>query len=282
MALAVALPGPLIAQVVNPATKQQPPDKQEPVQGRPLVVEGRRVSEWTEENRVGPYGQPEWTTHRRFTETRVYVRPEGSVEFEYWLIPEIPPDGGPTETESQFELEFGLPHRLQLDLYMVGHEDGNDGEFSIDEQKVELRWAFADWDEIWGNPTAYIEWVGRSNEPDKVEAKLLFGGEIAPRWHWGTNLVFEHETGSFHENGYEVTGGLSYTILDRKASAGLETKLALTDDNRDRGDFTTELLLGPSIQIRPLPKAHIDIAALAGLTNDSPDMKFFIVFGWEF
>lgn len=277
---ALLVSGSLLAQVVNPADKQKPPGES-PQQGEPLVVEGRSVSELLEENRIGSYGQPEWTKHRRFSETRVYVRPEGTAEFEYWLVPEIPASGS-TEVESQLEFEFGLPHRFQLDLYLVGHQEGNEGGYAIDEQKVEVRWAFADWDVIWGNPTAYLEWVGRDEEADKVEAKLLFGGEIDTGWHWGTNLVFEHEMGGLQANGYEVTGGVSYTLIDQKLSAGAEAKLAFEDDKLDRGSYSNEFLLGPSFQFRPVPRSHIDFAALAGLTDDSPDAKFIVVFGWEF
>jgi hypothetical protein len=269
----------LCAQVVNPADKQRPP--QEP-QNPPVIVEGRQVSNLREEDRIGSYGQPEWTSRRRFAETRVYVRPEGTAEFEYWLIPETPPGGGSTETTTQYEFEFGLPNRFQLDLYMVSHQDGNEGALSFDEQKLEVRWAFADWDVIWGNPTAYVEWAATNDGPDHVEVKLLLGGEAISSWHWGANLVFEHETGGLQENSYEITAGLSKTLVDRRFSVGAEVKAAWIDDKTDRGNYTEEVLLGPSFQFRPLPNAHIDLAPLFGCTSDSPDSKVTILFGWEF
>src|SRR5436190_14166050 len=55
---------------------------------------------------VGPYNQPEWTTQRAFSTTRVYVRPPGSFEFvQYWT-----PDwkDGATEHAFREELEIGL------------------------------------------------------------------------------------------------------------------------------------------------------------------------------
>ena len=282
----LALPIALVAQVVNPADKQQPPPSG---QGQPLVVEGRRVSDLREEDRVGSYGQPEWTTHRRFTETRLYVIPEGSVEFEYWLIPEIPPGGGTTQTETQYEFEFGLPWRCQLDLYTVAHQDGNQGPMQFDQQKVEIRHALADWDEIWGNPTLYFEWAANSNVPDHVETKLLFGGEIESSWHWGANLVYEHETGAAQENSYEVTGGVSKTLVDQRWSVGAEFKLAFVNSKTDpsapslhRSNTSDELLIGPTVQFRPLPRVHIDVAPLVGVTTDAPDFKLTVVFGYEF
>ena len=48
--------------------------------GAEVVSTASRASGETE--RVGAYGQPEWTTRRRFARTRVYVLPEGQLEFE--------------------------------------------------------------------------------------------------------------------------------------------------------------------------------------------------------
>jgi outer membrane putative beta-barrel porin/alpha-amylase len=276
----LALAAGLAGQVVNPADKQRPPEPTP--QGPPVIVEGLRVSDLREEDRIGSYGQPEWTSHRRFAETRIYVRPEGTFEFEYWLIPEYPRDGGPVETKTQFEFEFGLPARFQLDLYLVSHQDGNEGVMAIDEQKVEVRWALADWDEIFANPTLYLEWAAINEAPDHVEAKLLLGGEVTSGWHWGANLVFEHETAGEMENVYELTGGVSYAIRDKKFSVGAEFKLAYSDVTSDRGNYANEVLIGPSFQYRPLPNAHIDLAPLFGVTDDSPDAKITVLFGWEF
>jgi len=280
-AVPLLLPSILAAQVVNPADQQPPPPQGG--QGAPVVVEGRRVSDLREEDRIGSYGQPEWTSHRRFTETRVYVRPEGTTEFEYWLIPETPPGGGSTQTETRYEFEFGLPNRVQLDVYRVTHQFGNEGPMQFDEQKLEVRYAFADWDQIWGNPTVYLEWAAIDNAPDHVEAKLLAGGEAMTSWHWGTNLVYEHETGGNQQNVYELTAGVSKTVIDQRFSFGVEGKLAYADDKqRGRQNYENEFLLGPSFQFRPTTRAHFDVAPLFGLTDESPDAKLLLVFGWEF
>src|SRR5258705_9911513 len=82
---------PLLAQVVNPADAQQRPAPQTPAQPEHLrtfelpavTVVGEKQSELREEDRVGSYGQPRWTATRLFPGTRVYVVPEGKLEFEY-------------------------------------------------------------------------------------------------------------------------------------------------------------------------------------------------------
>jgi len=229
---------------------------------------------------VGSYGQPRWTATRRFPGTRVYVVPEGKIEFEYWLRPTINKDGS-TDTRSLYELEMGLPKRFQLDLYLRTDQEGDKGDMLLGEQ-IEVRWAFADWGKIPGNPTVYFEYVMLEDRPDKIEPKLLLGGELAPRWHWGANLVAEIELGGPRSHEYQLTGAVSYTVIDSKFSVGAESQLIMTDVAGDRGNFDTEVLLGPSIQFRPLPQMTINFAPLVGLTDDSPDAQIYLNLGWEF
>jgi hypothetical protein len=246
----------------------------------PVTVVGEKQSDLREEDRVGSYGQPRWTATRRFPSTRVYVVPEGKVEFEYWLRPTFNKDGS-TETRSLYELEIGLPHRFQLDLYLRSDQDGDDGEM-LWGQQIEIRWALADWGKIWGNPTLYFEYVMLEQRPDVFEPKLLLGGEIAPRWHWGANLVAEIQLDGEEEHEYQITGGVSYTVIDEKFSLGGETQFFFTDVAGDRGNFDTAILLGPSFQFRPLPQMTINFTPMAGLTDDSPDGRLYLNIGWEF
>jgi hypothetical protein len=249
------------------------------VAGETVTVIGKEPLR--EEDLIGPYGQPRWTARRRFGETRIYVIPEGDVEFEYWLVPKLKRDGEETEIEQQLEVEIGLPRRFQLDLYAVAHKEGNTGTLAFDETKVELRWAFADWGRLWGNPAVYLEWKALSDEPDHVEGKLLLGGQAAQGLHWGANLVFEHEMGGEQANARELTVGLSHTVRDERLSIGAEAKLAWEDVATRRGSYDEEYLLGPSFQVRPLPQAHLDIVLLAGLNDDAPRAKGIFIFGWE-
>src|SRR5262245_25907869 len=195
------LAGTATAQVVNPADHQRPPQEEtqdeqawgvNTWQMPPTIVRAFKEGQLREEDRIGSYGQPRWTAKRLFPTTRVYVVPEGKLEFEYWTRVMVP-DEGKTTVETQYEVELGLPHRFQVDLYYVTSKTGSEGELDLSEQKYELRYAFADWGEIWMNPTAYIEYVSRDAEADKVEYKLLLGDELAEGWHFGTNLVLEHE-----------------------------------------------------------------------------------------
>jgi hypothetical protein len=283
------LASPTQAQIVNPAEAIKPPPKVLPTADEMLetdqipstTVTAKRVSEYREEDLVGPYEQPEWTTHRRFTTTRVYVRPPDTFAFEFWLRPTIPRDGA-TETRTQFEAEVGLPGRFQLDLYATSNSDGQKGSFGFNEQSVELRWAFADWDVIALNPTLYLEYTFNDQDPDAIEGKLLLGDEASPGWVWGVNLVYEREISGALANTYEITAGISHTLVDERFSLGAEVKGSITDEHGSRGDFTNELLIGPSLQYRSGKHVHMDFAPLVGIGADSPAAQIFFVMGYEF
>src|SRR5207249_461998 len=102
-----------------------------------------------------------------------------------------------------------------------------------------------------------------------LEGKLLLGGGIRTGWHWGSNFVWEEELGGPRERSREWTVGVSHTIRDSKFDLGVETQLALVnalDAAGLRGTFDTQFLVGPSLQLRPLPQMHIDVAPLFGTT----------------
>lgn len=287
-----------LAQVVNPADKQReaqvsarsdeapataPSVLRQPrasYELPPVEVVGEPGAEYREEQRVGPYAQPRWTARRRFPGTRVYVRPPGTAELEYWLRPTIT-KGGDTEIRTLYELSIGFEPRLQIDLYFRTDQQGDGSEMLIGNE-VEIRYALADWGKIWGNPTLYFEWVGLEQRPDAVEARLLLGGEMAPRWHWGSNLAGEFQLGGEREYEYQLTGGVSYTVFDEKLSVGGETQLILTDVKENRGSFEVGVLLGPSVQWKPTPQINISFAPLVGLTDESPDFRAYLVVGYEF
>jgi hypothetical protein len=246
-----------------------------------------------EEAPVGEYRQPEWTTFRRFPSTRVYLQtPPGGVQFEQWFENRKSKDRSqPDETRLKQELEFGLGHRLQLDLYMneLHIRDGANSTYQWSGYSVELRYAFADWNQIWGNPTVYVEYTMNDQNhdgPDAIEVKALFGGELRPGWHWGANLVHERSLAAENSRIEEsaVVASVSHTVVDDLLSVGATSEYVYESSPsaatpRDR---THELLLGPSFQLIPHPRAAIDVEPLWGLTGESHRLRMFVVFSWHF
>lgn len=248
-----------------------------------IIVEGQPLPEYKDDELIGDYAQPRWTAQRLFSGTRVYVIPKGEVDIEQWFRVQVPKHGGPTTLTAQSEIEFGLPYRFQLDLYLNNkHETGVEDGDSSTGNSVELRWAFADWGRIWGNPALYLEYTSMSGEPDLVEGKLLLGDTLAPGWHWGVNFSCEQQTSGAESTELQFTAGISHSLIDHTLEVGAETRLGWTDEKGSRGDYENDLQIGPSFRFRPVTQMHIDFAPLFGLTKESKAFNGYLIFGWEF
>lgn len=253
----------VLASTAGASETPQPAD--DAAKGAAAVPETVVTDTGTDDDPVGKYGQPEWTTRRRFPTTRVYVAPAGQVAFEYWLEVKTPlADGAASRVRSLFEASIGLGKRLQLDLYLRTESKAG-GPLELESERLELRWALADWGVIPGNPTLYLEWIRPHQGPWKAEGKLLFGGAFAPSWHWGANLSWERELWGTESNEYAVTAAFSHTLSDRKLSLGAEARVELVDGKPRYGAFTTiEFLLGPSVRWFPHPRVGVSVVFLAG------------------
>ena len=241
-----------------------------------MTVNG--ASDVAEEMKTGPYSAPDWTQYRRFPTTRVYLQKapwEAGVE--QWWRGRFFRDGSAVH-KIQEEIEVGLPHRFQFDLYET---------WTIDSARrvrhnsiaPELRWAPADWGKIPLNPTVYGEWTftDKSVGPDLFEIKLLLGEELAPRWHWGLNAAWEQEVGVHRATELAVSQAVSYTLVDQKFGIGAEMVFRHESEigTRSRPDYT--FLVGPSAQWHITPKVHLDIVPLVGTTAASPRVESYVV-----
>ena len=258
----------------------------------PIEVVGEAKPELKEEELVGSYKQPRWTAQRRFPTTRMYVVPEGKVEFEWWCRYTAPfaDPGREREVRSYYEMEFGLGHRLQFDVYLVTQQEGMRA-MELKREQAELRYALADWGKIWGNPTLYLEWQHRHDENDRLEGKILIGGQIVPRVHAGFNLVLEREIGGAEENEWNLTGGVSYSAIDSVLSVGVEGYVEVHDVKNARWKYsdTEQLFLaGPSIAWNPIPPARFLISPLFGsgqadgTSGRQAMFRMWFVAGWTF
>jgi hypothetical protein len=228
---------------------------------------------------VGPYGQPEWTTERRFPGTRVYLQQmPWNVGVEQWVRGRYFRDGT-AETRFQEEVEIGLPHRFQLDLYETWAID-QDRRIDQDEASVELRYALADWGKIPLNPTLYLEYAEHNNSPNTLEGKLLLGSDIATNLHWGLNLACEQELYGARNTELAASQGFGYSVLDQKLNLGVEMEYY---HEKSMGTSAQNwFLIGPSLQWRPTRSTHLDLAPLIGCTHDSPRVEAYLVFGYDF
>jgi hypothetical protein len=252
------------------------------VSAGPAAAQGRQAP--TSEPAPG-HGRPEWVAARPFGESDVYVLPKGVSAFVVGLRPTRPMSGA-TSTESAYRADFGLPARFQLGVHATGRAEGRDEAIgNIDAQALEMRWAFAEWGRVWGNPTVEIGWTEASRGPDVATVKLLLGGGQANGWRWGSNVILSRQAGGEREVERAVTAGAAYAPA-RLVSIGAEARFALTDRLVAGGGSRTvpshEILAGPSLQFRPVRRLFIDLAPLYGATSDSSRSRTTLLAGWIF
>ena len=79
---------------------------------------------------------------------------------------------------------------------------------------------------------------------------------------------------------------VAYLLVDGILSLGLEGKLELVDVAGARFDFVEkEILLGPSLQIRPLPGVHLDLVPMFGVEigdETEPMYAVYLIVGKQF
>jgi hypothetical protein len=252
---------------------------QQPVAQKTAVLSNLLVEDYAleEDKPVGVYGQPEWVKNRRFSTTRIHLqRDPWEIGVEQWYRVRTY-DGGRVTQRSITEFEMGLPYRMQLDVYEKAIFDNSDDfGWQQDEFAVELRYAFADWGKLPLNPTLYFEYAFAHEGADVIEPKILIGDDFGKGWHWGLNLIYESQVWGEKTPEWAVAGGISKSIVDSVFSVGIEGKWSNTDGEK------SEAILGPSVQWRPTDHTHIDLVAMAGLTNSSPNTELWLILGYDF
>lgn len=229
---------------------------------------------------TGAYGQPGWVQRRPFSTTRVHIqRNPGEISIEQWV--RARETDGEWKFRFQEEVEFGLPGRIQIDLYY---------DWTVEDSKAdhldfagEVRWAPADWGVIPANPAFYLEYkvTDPSRGGDVIEPKLLLGDDFGDGWHWGLNFVYERELSGEKAEELAITGAISKTITE-SLSLGLEAAVKRETVDGARNDPEKKFIIGPQLQWRPTKSMHIDLAGLFGCTEDSPDFEGWLIVGFDF
>jgi hypothetical protein len=86
-------------------------------------------------------------------------------------------------------------------------------------------------------PRSYFEYVARDLEADVAGVQAAARGRAGAGWHFGSNLVFEHETGRRARERVRAHDGPLARDHRQKLSLGAEMKAAATDVHEDRGDY---------------------------------------------
>lgn len=239
-----------------------------------LLVHGFALKE---DQPDGANGEPSWVRNRRFSTTRIFIQQDpGEVGFEEWYRLRTY-DGGRVTQRLQTEVEIGLPYRMQLDIYEnVLHDNEDHDGWQQEEVAFELRYAFADWGKIPLNPTLYFEYAFAHEGADGIEPKLLLGDDFGDGWHYGVNFIHERRVWGDAEAEWGIAAGISKTLIDSCLSVGIEGKWTHPEGDHNEG------ILGPSVQWLPTDNTHLDLVVMGGLTDASPNVEAWLIFGFDF
>ncbi|RFC45625.1 MAG: hypothetical protein DVB23_001906, partial [Verrucomicrobia bacterium] len=229
---------------------------------------------------TGAYNQPGWVQRRPFATTRVHIqRNPGEFGVEHWV--RARESNGEWKFRMQEEFEIGLPGRIQLDGYYDWTIEGEKAEHL--DFAGEIRWAPADWGDLWLNPALYLEYkvTDPSRGGDVIEPKLLLGEDLGNGWHWGMNWIFERELAQSKSQEIAVTNAISKTISEA-FSLGVEMAIKSETVDGARGEPEHKVIIGPQMQWRPIDNMFVNFVTLAGCTEASPDFEGWFIVGYNF
>jgi hypothetical protein len=257
----------------------------------------------TAEGIVSAYGAPSAFSEARFTpNVTAYVLPPWTFAFNTIYEGDIFDNSPPDHLFTQ-EMEMGLPHRFGIAT--EGKFERFDGDGGPSTISVEARYAFADWGKIPLNPTIFGEYKfgvgnirheegpppppgeeeeesGPPKVPNAYEFRLLLADEFFKRVEWAANFFFEMEPTGDRGREWGVAQSIVTPVLlpHEQLKVGVEMEYKNFTVKDTRGDAENIFVIGPTVSLRTSKSTHFDVSALAGCTDESPDLKVFAVFSW--
>jgi hypothetical protein len=267
------------------------------------------------------YGAPGGFSRSRFsTLTNAYVLPPGGV-FAGLIYEGDVFDEGPSDHVFTQEVEVGLPYRFGVAVensVEFFNGDSSNRSFSIEGRWALADWdkiplnptLFAEYkfgtgkilheegpeeemmDEEDGEepPPDEEEMMreeerrGRPDQPDAYEFRLLLSEEIAKDVEWSFNAFLENETTGDRGREWGFAQSIQMPVLlpHERLKVGVEMQYKNFTVKDTRGDPMHSFVIGPSFAFKPTARMRFDIAPLAGVTDDSPDVQVFAIFSYVF
>jgi hypothetical protein len=266
---------------------------EEQAEQRVIVSAESEEGEHDQFTEMGEYSQPAWAERSRFSSTTsVYVlSPYEMFIGNIWEA--IFRRHGKTLHNLTQEIDFGLPHRIEIGVENELGLAGSEGHETS--TTVEARYAFAKWNAVPLNPAIsaeYIFGVGKSvkdatsdkalrREPNAVAVRLLLGQNFGDHFGYGLNLGLQQDVS--HDSGreFEISQSIAYGAMMGKLEFGAEMRYVHNTPQRAPVD-RDELVTGPTIGWKPTRQLRISFAPLFGCTGDSPRVATFILVSYEF
>jgi hypothetical protein len=230
---------------------------------------------------------PPATQDRVFTTSRFWRLDPGRYEVEVWLDTLFLRDGAGAEATLQAEIEFGLTPHIQLDIY-ENFSFGTGLPFNYVGTSVEVRYSIASYyNAISWNPVLYLEFQTRKQLQDRLEFRLLIGGDLPWGGLWASNFYAESNIDFFRASyalGADaevgVTASVSFPVVRDVLRLGAELQGGV--DQHGTPTFSAVGLLGPDLLLTYRPaRLKLTASALFGLFPQDPLVRLFLIAGWQ-
>src|SRR4029077_14745176 len=255
------------------------------------------------------YGAPPAFSQSRFAPlTNAYVLPPGAMYASFIYEDDVVHFRRP-DHDFTIETEFGLPYRINVametDIEHYGSEDGT----QLRSFSLEARYAFADWNKIWLNPTIFAEYKfggGRilhdegaptpghkfgpggfdtsMETPDAYELRLLLSQDFFDRVEWALNGFFEQELEGDRGREWGIAQSVvtPFWLAHEELKGGIEFLFRSFSDKGTRGTPYNSFFIRPTSAWRPSRNTRLDVSPLFGVNHKSPEVQFFAVFSYYF
>lgn len=227
------------------------------------------------------------TQERMFPGTRLWRLDTGHVELETWGSAKAGRDGTIAGLW-QLELGFGLTRHVQIDVYQNLAWGTGVPSLELDSTSLEARISLGTrWNEYWGNPVLYLEWITKKFTQDRAEARLLLGGDTPWGGYWAVNLYAESNVTYFHLASAEGTDGelgataaTNVSLVPERLKVGLEARAGV--DQHGEPAFFPSAFVGPNATLL-VREARLRLSAtwLVGLFPKDPAFRPFVVLSFS-
>ena len=246
---------------------------------------------------MGEYGQPAWAERNRAgSTTKAYVLSPyeafAGIDWEADFV-----SHGKFRSELAQEVEFGLPHRIELgienDLGFFGSA-GHETALSF-----EGRYAFADWNKIPFNPAVSLGYVvglgdnvqsdhrsrGKTilrDQPDAIAMRILLSRSLAEnRLGYAINFGLDQEVAGRSGRQFQVNQSASYAFSKGAIELGAEMRYLHSTSQSVLGN-SDEFGIGPLVSWKPWRQARVSLTTFFGCGSDSPPVATVLLVSYEF
>ena len=203
--------------------------------------------------------------------------PKGTAEIEYYLTHKISDWSNYDDKNSwdhYLELEYGLTDHWDVAVYQTWNQTNTEEKDTCDYtgSKIRTRYRIGEKGQLPVDILLYAEYIlgDGPKEYDKFEGKLILAKDFG-KWNLSYNQIYETKTKKAHGSEHGYATGLSYEFSPTW-KAGIESAGNYTED---------KYYLGPTVSWAS-EKYWVNLGMLAGLNDESDDVRFRLIVGIPF